>query len=131
MNQIVQKGRKKREIPIAGVLLAGLFTIDVFFVSFYQTVQTCGGIVFGFYKLIAILLAFHTSFWTAGDPGLAGYVYCAGGQTQEGPEIYQKLCALRPVVSDRIPGWAFHWLPVSRNRAGHSGSENTRLSIDR
>lgn len=23
------------------------------------------------------------------------------------------------------------WLPVSRNRAGHSGSENTRLSIDR
>ena len=32
---------------------------------------------------------------------------------------------------DRIPGWAFHWLPVSHNRASHSGSENTRLSIDR
>lgn len=56
MDQIAQKGRQKREIPIAGVLLAVLFTIDVFFVSFYQIVQTCGGIVFGFYKLIAILL---------------------------------------------------------------------------
>ena len=35
MDQITQKGRQKREIPIAGVLLAVLFTIDVFFVSFY------------------------------------------------------------------------------------------------
>ena len=63
MDQIAQKGRQKREIPIAGVLLAVLFTIDVFFVSFYQIVQTCGGIVFGFYKLIAILLAFSHFFF--------------------------------------------------------------------
>lgn len=63
MDQITQKGRQKREIPIAGVLLAVLFTIDVFVVSFYQIVQTCGGIVFGFYKLIAILLAFSHFFF--------------------------------------------------------------------
>ena len=81
--------------------------------------------------MMSVLQMHVLLFWTAGDPGLAGYVYCAGGQTQEEPEIYQKLCALHPVVSDRIPGWEFHWLPVSRNRAGHSGSENTRLSIDR
>lgn len=56
MNPGIPNERKEKSIPIAGVILAGLFTIDVLLINFAEMIQTCGGLVYPFYKVGCIIL---------------------------------------------------------------------------
>ena len=56
MNPGIPNERKEKSIPIAGVILAGLFTIDVLLINIAEMIQTCGGLVYPFYKVGCIIL---------------------------------------------------------------------------
>lgn len=58
MNKKKSIETKEKFIPIIGMLLAGLFTIDVFFTYFYEIVQACGYPAFAIYQGIFFLLVF-------------------------------------------------------------------------
>lgn len=65
MNKEKSIETKEKLIPIIGMFLAGLFTIDVFFIYFYEIVQACGYPAFAIYQGIFFLLVFSHIF-----PGL-------------------------------------------------------------
>ena len=56
MNKEKSIETKEKFIPIIGMFLAGLFTIDVFFIYFYGIVQACGYPAFAIYQGIFFLL---------------------------------------------------------------------------
>lgn len=58
MNKEKSIETKEKFIPIIGMFLAGLFTIDMFFIYFYGIVQACGYPAFAIYQGIFFLLVF-------------------------------------------------------------------------
>lgn len=56
MNPIRPGERKEKSIPIAGVILSCLFTIDVIYISCSDIIPMCGVLIFAFYRVSFILL---------------------------------------------------------------------------
>ena len=84
MNPGIPNERKEKSIPIAGVILAGLFTIDVLLINFAEMIQTCGGLVYPFYKvgcIILLLLHFFPGLILDSSPDY--YFYYTGNPSQK------------------------------------------------
>lgn len=58
MNSRSLNKQKGRSIPIAGVILSCLFTVEALFINFAEIMQACGGLVYVFYKAGLIIFLF-------------------------------------------------------------------------